>query len=46
MNNLVEKLENITIKEDLFKDVTYFVTGELQPKVIFFSFVMVFFCWR
>lgn len=33
MTDLVDKIDSLQIKEDLFKDVKYFVTGNLEPRV-------------
>lgn len=33
MHQIVDRLDGLVFKEDLFKDVKYFVTGQLDPKV-------------
>lgn len=33
MSDLADKIDGLQIKDDLFKDVKYFVTGNLNPKV-------------
>lgn len=38
MNEMMERLDGLSVKEDLFKDVKYFVTGQLDPKVYIYIY--------
>lgn len=41
MNEMMERLDGLSVKEDLFKDVKYFVTGQLDPKVYIYIYIRI-----